>query len=82
MILKGQPGEIYVMRYQLTKQYELGQANEQGVIYDDRGRSYSVDAYNVVHRTDSCEACGADDLENFTLIEGTDTLVCQECGHR
>lgn len=82
MLMKGQPGDVYVMRYQLTEEYELAQSDADGVIRDEQGRSYSNGAYNVVHRIDACEGCGNDELESFTLIKGTDVLVCQECGHR
>lgn len=78
MILEGQPGKIFVVR---DRQYELAQADDDGVVRDEDGRSLGH-TYDIVHRIYECEACAADDLENFTLVEGTDELVCQECGHR
>lgn len=80
MLMKGQPGDIFVMEQGYCQ--ELAQADDDGVIRNVQGRSYSSGVYSVVYRIDECEACGNDDIETFKLILGTDVLVCQACGHR
>lgn len=77
-VLKGQPGDTYVLEKQWSEEYSKGVADEDGVIRNESGKSFSG-AYEVVAFESECEACGA---SNFNLISGTTQLVCAGCGHR
>lgn len=62
--------------------YELGRTDDDGVLRDDEGRAFSSGAYEVICTVGPCEACGNHDFDQFTVISGTEHVVCQACGHR
>lgn len=78
-LLKGQRGYTYVLEKGWSQEYEKGVVDDDGIIRDEEGRSYSAGAYEVVAYQSECGACGSTE---FNLISGTTQLVCVSCGHR
>lgn len=77
MVLKGQPGETYLLQKGWSNEYEVGKARDSGIIRDDEGRSYGG-AYEVVSRKDECDNCGGREFEVMEMNAGA-VLVCSGC---
>lgn len=78
MVLKGQPGESYLLQKGWSDEYEAGKARDSGIVRDKEGRSYSEGAYEVVSRKDECDRCGGREFAVKETDEGA-VLVCSGC---
>jgi len=78
-VLESEPGVICVMEPGYEYEYQLCQADGEGVVRDDEGRCYSSDRFDVVYEIDSCNVCGASGLADVELVRNV--LECQECSH-